>query len=235
MTKGVEFRLDDLYNTEAFLGLPDGTEITVRTLTDAESQIRDSAARAAAGAVEKRLRDSESEEYADLMTPLQHADRDGMMAIIMSIAAITMSQEVQNEYPYRYIPFPDEATEEERREVIERREEHEARVRQSRSEELSRRLAARREELLILDEDDLRSRAERALIATESFNNRVSEFYAQTVYMSCRNGDDRPMFELDDVRRHGRSDGLNESVYRRLLEVYQEIDQVDPWVLQKHP
>ncbi|NIQ88604.1 MAG: hypothetical protein GWN93_05810 [Deltaproteobacteria bacterium] len=231
----VEFRLDKLYNTEAVVTLPDGSVVTVRVLTDAEVQIRELAATKAAGAVERQLRDKDSEEYEDLIAPLQQLDRDGHEAIVMSIAAITMSEEVQREYAFRYIPFPDDATEEERRETLEARDEHEARIQRQRSEELSRRLAARREELKVLDEDTLRTRAESATVRTQAFNDRLEEFYCQTVYMSCRDSKDAPAFDLESVRRHGKSDGLNGTVYRRLLDIYTEIDIADPWVLQKHP
>lgn len=230
----VTFKLDDLYNTEAEVVLPDGKAITVRTLTDAEILVRELEAIKAASAVEVIMRDKDSQEYKDLIEPLQQLDGESMIAIIVAVAETTMREEVQRAYPFRYIPFPDDATEEEKRDVMVRREEHEARMRQERSAELSKRLAARREELRELDEEALKKRTETALIGTEAFSRRIDEFYCQTVYMSSRlNG--KPVFTLEAVRNHGKSNGLNETVFKKILEVYGQCDTADPWVLQKHP
>jgi len=230
----VTFKLDDLYNTEAEFTLPDGKVISVRILTDAEVTMRDLEAVKAASAVEVELRDEETDRYKDTMGPLQPLGQDSLVAVVMAVASATMREEVQRDHPFRYIPFPDDASEEEKRETVERREEHEAKVRQRRSEELSKRLSERHDELEVLEEDVLLKRAEGALISTEAFNRRIDEFYCQTIYMSCRL-DGKPAFDLDAIRKHGNSDGLNETVFRRLTDVYSEIDTADPWVLQKHP
>ena len=229
----VTFKLDDLYNTEAEVTLPDDKVIQVRTLTEAEANVRELEAIKAASAVEAEMKDEATQKHKDLIEPLQQLTHDGRVAVTMSVAELTMREEVARDKPFRYIPFPDDATEEEKRDVMLRRDEHEAKVRQDRSEELSRRLTRRREELQELEDGVLLERSRAALVGTEAFNKRIDEFYSQTVYMSARHNG-KPAFKLEAVRNHGKGDGLNEKVYRRLLEVYGEIDSVDPWVLQKH-
>jgi hypothetical protein len=230
----VTFKLDDLYNTEAEVALPDGKVILVRTLTDAEVNHRELEAIKAASVVEAEFEDETSQRYKDLIEPLQRLDHDGLVAIIMAVQEVVIREEVVRENPFRYVPFPDDATEDEKRDVMRRREEQEAQVRQRRSEEISRRLSARREEMQILEDDDLMKRAKRALVNTEAFNRRIEEFYTQTVYQSTWLDSKHP-FKLEAVRGHGKRDGLNEKVFRKILEVYGEIDTADPWVLQKHP
>ena len=235
MTEDVaKFRLDDLYNTEAVVTMPDGSEVLVRTLTEAEVSVRDLAATRASKDAEDVLRDEESSEHDELIKPLDGLSREELSAVIMGFAMVAIRREVQEDYPYRYIPFPEDATEEEKEETLRRRDEHEARVRQNRSEELSKRMVQRREELSDLDEEQLHARSVMAMVRAQKLNARIEEFNVQTLYMACRNENGKPFFDEDIVRRHGTRDGLNDSVYKKLLSVYAELDRADPWLLQKH-
>lgn len=235
MTEDVaKFRLDDLYNTEATVTMPDGSEVLVRTLTEAEVSVRDLAATRASKDADDVLRDEESEENDELIKPLADLNRTELEAVIMGFAMVALRRDVQEEYPYRYIPFPEDATEDEKEDTLRQRDEHEARVRQNRSEELSRRMTARRDELQELDDEQLHDRAVKAMVRAQKLNARIEEFNVQTLCMACRNEKGEPFFKEDVVRRHGKRDGLNDAVYRKLLGVYAEVDTADPWGLQKH-
>ena len=231
----VSFTLDELYNTEARVTLPNDKVVTVRTLTDAEVNMRDLASLEASSRKEEELSDKTGEQYLSMIEPLERLDPPDLIAIIMAVRERLVDERVRSEYPFRYIPFPDEATEDERREVLTKRREHEERVRQRRSEEKSRRLTEEREELESLSEEELLGRATNNLVRTEMFTAQMAEFYAQTLHLACRDDGDKPVFDLGVIRRHGRKDGLNEMVFSRLLEVYGEIDTTDPWELEKHP
>jgi len=228
-------QLDDLFNVEATVTLPGGEAIIVRTLTDAEIQMRDKASITAAAAVEAKLLDKESDEHKEMIEPLQQLGRDDLIIIIMAVADVTTRAEVEREYPYRYVPLPDDASEEEKREVTRRQEESEARVLHLRSEEVSTRLTDIANKLSELDEDKLRSRAVNAAMQSSIFNAKYEEFIVQTVYMSARigSGKGRNRFDLEHVKGHGKKDGLNENVFRYLLQVYGTVDTADPWELQK--
>lgn len=231
----VSFRLDDLYNTEATVTLPDERVITVRTLTDAEVNLRDLASLEASSVVEEQYSDEGSEDYKSLIGPIELLDPPDLIAIIMAVRERFIGERVNSEHPFRYIPFPDKASEEEKREVLTRRRESEAKVIHRRSEEKSATLIKERTDLEELDDPgELLRRAKNSMMNTEMFTARVSEFYAQTVYLSCTEDGDLA-FDLETLQRQGRKDGLNAKVFNRLLEVYGEIDIADPWILEKHP
>lgn len=230
----VSFRLDDLYNTEADITLPDGQVITVRTMTDAEVNVRELASLEVSSVIEERLSDKGDPEYLSLIAPLEHLDPPDLIAVIMAVKTRYIEDRVRAEFPFRYIPFPDDATDEEKRDVLTRRRESEAKVQQRRSEVQSERGAKERADLEELDHDELRARATNALVSTEMFTARLTEYYAQTIFMACVDEDGSPTFDLEAVRKHGTRGGLNEKVFQRLMSVYNEIDDVDPWILEKH-
>ena len=205
----------------------------MRTLTDAELSLRELTSLEASSVTEERLEDEASEEYKSIIAPLSRLDPPDLIAVIMAVRGRFIEERVRSEFPFRYIPFPDDATEEEKREVLTSRREHEATVRQKRSEDYSTRMAKDRGELEGLDTEELIAKAKNALISTEVFTAKLTEFHIQTIYMACV-VDGKPAFDFDVVKNHGTKGGLNDRVFSRLLGVYGEVDTADPWELEKH-
>ena len=230
-----DFRLDDLYNVEATLELPHGDSVVVRTLTEAEVQLRDEASLAAGAQVEQRLRDKDGDEYKELIEPLTDMPPEALVEIVMAMEATVIKAQVDRDIPFKFIPYPDDATDEERMQTIIQQEEHEARVIKLRAEVLESKLRRRREELEALDQESLVNIATNSLVQTSVWVARHDEFLAQTVYLASRNGDSKgePKWPLEFIERHGKKDGLNEHVFQEILRLYAEIDTADPWELQK--
>lgn len=229
------FRLDDLFNVEADVDLPDGTSVTVRVLTETELQERDAKALDAYKEVEDRMRADDDEERKAVIDPLSEADVETLVAILAQIEAIRYSVEAVRMYPFRFFPFPDDAEAEERVAILRQQDEHEAQVRERRRQAIEDHRESYKARIAGRDAEDLRKMAERALIAAKADAARQEEFQVQTVYLSCRDKETgKPYWPLEQVRLHDKHGGLSKRLYTELLSVYYQLDNVDPWELQKN-
>lgn len=231
----MEFKLDDLFNVEAEFELPNGEVVTVRVLTEAEVAERDDAALKAYRAEQERY-EKGTEEYEKVFGPLEEADTEALVYMCAAVEHSAQRIKVQRQYPMRYFPVPEEATTEEKIEVMRQQDAHEADIMAKREKALDEHVEKfiermKQEE----DRDKLMRRATRALIEMRGETERVKEFYAQTVHLAARKdgSDGPPYWPIEAVRKHGRRGGLSERVYNEILALYFQIDDADPWTLQK--
>jgi hypothetical protein len=229
-----DFQLDDLYNICAELPLPGDDVAYVRVLTEPEVQQRDEAAMEAYRVREDELRDEEGDEYKRVIEPLDEAEEDTLVAIILSIEAVRFNLEAIRQHPFRFMPYPDEATPQERADVMRKQDEHEAAVRGTRSRVTNEKIETYRGKLQERDEEKLRRQAINALITAQADTERQKEFQIQTVHLSTRKDSTKgpPYWDLETVRMHGMG-GLGEQVYNTVLSTYFQLDNLDPWELQK--
>ncbi|MFA5637020.1 MAG: hypothetical protein WC977_14085 [Anaerovoracaceae bacterium] len=229
----IDFRLDDLYNTEAVVVLPDGEKVVVRTLTEAEVQLREQLAIARSAAVEADIKAEDGKLHTEMIEPLQQLGREELIAIILAVADVAERMKAEQDIPYVYVPAPEGADDAEKRKAMMDQEEVDAKVRQMRSERVSRELVRLRERLDELEDEKLVNRAVGAFVQSQLYNAKYEEFMVQTVVMATRKFDGEQRFDLETVRRHGKKDGLSERVFQRLLGAYGKVDSADPWELQK--
>lgn len=229
------FRLDTLFNVEADFPLPDGNSVTVRVLTETELQERDAQALRAYKEVEDQMRADDSEDRKNVIDPLSEADTEMLVAILAQIEAIRFSIEAVRMHPFRFFPFPDDASTEERVAILRQQDEHEAQVRERRRQAIEDHRESYKARIADRDVEDLRKMAERALIAAKADAARQEEFQVQTVYLSCRKGSQgEPYWPLEQVRLHGKGGGLSNRLYSEVQSLYYQLDSVDPWELQKN-
>lgn len=228
----IDFRLDELYNTEAVVTLPDDEKVVVRTLTEAEVQLRDHLAIARSAAVEADMTKG-GKLYEEMIEPLQQLGREELIAVILTVADVAERMKAEQEIHNVYVPTPDGADDAERRKAIIEQEEVDARVRQLRSERVSTALTKLREKLNDQTDETLLARATGAFVQSQLYNAKYEEFMVQTVLMSTRDSAGEQRFDVEKVRKHGKKDGLSERVYQKLLAAYAKVDSADPWELQK--
>jgi len=230
----VDFQLDDLFNVEAVMTLPDGKEVVVRVLTEPEVQEREDSALRAYEREDKKLSDKEGDEYKRVLAPLDDATVDVLISLITAVDATRYSVRVARDYPLRFFPYPDDATTEEKIAIMRQEDEHEAMVREKRRKAVEEHMLKFRENLSLKTEGELRTMATNAIISASADTARQNEFQVQTVYLASRRGDSKgaPFWTLDEVRNHGKG-GLSERIYNEVLSLYAQLDSTDPWTLQK--
>jgi hypothetical protein len=229
------FRLDELFNVEADFPLPDGKSVTIRVLTETEIQERDAQALRAYKEAEDHMQADDSEDRKNIIEPLEEANAEMLVAILAQLEAIRYSVEAVRLHPFRFFPFPDDAEAEERVAILRQQDKHEAEVRERRRQAVEDRRESYKARIQDRDVEDLRRMTARALIAAGADTARQEEFQVQTVYLSCRDGTQGPSYwSLEQVRQHGKKGGMSERVYKEVLSVYYQLDNVDPWELQKN-
>ena len=122
----------------------------------------------------------------------------------------------------------EDASLEERHEVIREREEHEKQVREDRLRFVDQRVEKLREKSLSWDNDVLRRETERKIVESWIWAKYNQVFQYQTLVLACfREG--VPLFKSwEDVP------GYSTKLIRKLFAAYREVDSIDPWELEKN-
>lgn len=203
--------------------------ITVRALSDSDTQLRRRVALEESAAVREELTDTESARHKELVSgPIAEATDDEMREAIIRFAASDAEREAAEAFPFRFVPFPDGASLEERHEVLKKREESEAAVMAERLGYVSNRTARLHEKAKGWDTDVLGRELARRIIESWVWAAYGETFQYQTLVLACfRDGE--PVFSSwRDVAQ------FSEKLVAKLFEAYREVDDVDPWELEKN-
>ena len=198
-----------------------GRVFTVRALTDLERNLRFRAATLARSKISRKLDDPNSEEhlvnFGDYASSTDEELRDVIAIFRRRDAWMQATKSVQ----YNFIPYPDEATEEERDAVNKQREDMLDRLNKERDAFVDKYIADLRKGLENGTREALLAeymKAAKENILLGAFNEEAD---FQTLYISL----DGKM-PMEDVR------GLHPSVRQKLLEAVMEVDNIDPLLLK---
>ena len=203
-------------------------EITVRALSDLDVQERRRIAMLESADERDVLTDKTSDRYKELVADaIGEADDDIMRAAIVQFESSAAADSAEELLPFQYIPFPDGATLEERHEVIRRREEHEIEVRAQRLKFIEERVEKLRKKAADWNTETLRRELERRIIANWVLAKYTEVFQYQTLMLACF-VNSKPMFDSwQEVRDY------SDKLVKKLFAAYREVDNVDPWELEK--
>jgi len=137
-------------------------------MSDLDVRERDRIALEASREEADRLRDESSEEHKELIAPLLDMSDDEMRIAIVAFQGRQYWRDIEDELPHQYVPFPDDATLEERQEVLRKREVHEEEVRQERATLIAKRVAAFDEKVQNWTTEVLHREAQRRAIIAHS-------------------------------------------------------------------
>lgn len=218
-----DIRLDRMLRAYTKVG-----DITVRALSDLDVRERDRIALEASREEADTLRDEKSDKHNTLIAPMLDLDDDEMRTAIVAFQGRQYWQDIENELPFEYVPFPDEATLEERQEVLGKREAHEEEVREQRSAVIAKKIAAFNEKVQNWTTEVLRSEMQRRAIQSHSLAKYVDVHQYATLFLACFR-DGNPLFEAwEDVPK------MSSRAVDQLFAAYQQVDSVDPWELEKN-
>lgn len=219
------FLLDDLCRPYEIVTLPNGKNVRVRALSDAELRARDLEATRVSAVMMERLRDPNSREYQSIVLPVLQGDAAVMRQALLAYRSVEAAREVQIEIQPEFIPFPDNASEEEKREVMLRREAQNKEIAEKRAARIAALVEKEKAALSEMDEDKLRDLVSRRSVNGVSDSIWSDEFVIQTIYLSCEveDGSGRYFVSPDQAR------GLPRTVRSLLWNKYAEADRIDPF------
>ena len=203
-------------------------DITVRALSDLDVRERDRIALEASREEADMLRDEESEGHQKLIAPMLDMTEDEMRATVVAFQGRQYLRDIEVELPYEYIPFPDEATLEERQEVLRKRDAHEEKVREERAAVVAKKVAAFDGKVQNWTAEVLQGEVQRRAIAAHALAKYADVYQYATLALACfRDGD--PLFEKwEDVPQ------MSSKAVEGLFTAYREVDSVDVWELEKN-
>lgn len=197
-----------------------GANITVRALSDPERTERYRLAMLARAELNRKLDDPNSEEYAIHIRNAAYASDDEMRSAVMIFRMREAERRIEKDNPYRYIPFPDNASPDESVRILNERQDMVSSVDKKRSELLTEALKSIEESLSTKSREQLDIeyiKAIRERLLTSVFGD---ETVAQTIRLST-NG------------HFSREDALNlhPAMRDKLWLEIAEVDNIDPLAL----
>jgi len=227
----MEITIDRLFRAMTEVVMPNDDVVFVRALSDSERKSRSMSALAAAVRLEDKLLDESSEEYAVHILSLKRAERDELLSICEQWAITDAWQAAYKEVKDELIPFPDDATDEEKKAVIRKREKSEARTKEKREKLVEERVAKYRGEANKKEDEELRKEAiTRRRMITAMIESQNEDYYV-TVFLSTHKkvGDKFIKYfeSLYEVKQ------LDATVMARLYDTQKEVDSLDPWAISK--
>lgn len=213
----MDITLDRLFRaTKAFeFG---GQKLTARALSGPEREERSMQSTNATRQLEKQLQNEDSPEYQFHLRLYENLDEDGLRQFLTIVKEGDIYREVSRDNKPIYQPEPDNVTEDERRALLNAREEAE----KLRKEKIDTLVKAELEKykpvVEKMDKAELLSRA-RKLAIGRVLNEKANSYYTYyTIYKGVLQ-DGKPYFEsFEDASSIGRD---------AALELYAKVDEVD--------
>ena len=223
------YDLDQFFRVKSEIELPGGVKCYLRTLADYEVRERQDRAVLASKKRRDELRDPDSELYKTYIAAIEFATDEDLRASIMALETREITRQVLEEIQPRYIAFPDDATLEEKHEVIGKREKEEKAVRPKRDKAIKARVKALEKDLGKRKRNYLVNRMRVAQENARVLQEFVMAFDRLTVYYSCFKDKRRKERLFKSPEEVGQ---LSPVVINVLLDQYGRIDQASIRQLQ---
>lgn len=214
--------LDKLFRSTIDAELPGGEKVRVHAMTGPQRRFRSQSAMATSSRIEARMKDKESEEYASHILPLAIAPRESLNEALAHYARADAARKAGADIEPEYVPFPDEASEEEQRAVLLAREAEDERVDKARLELVQRIVAAAQGEIAAMTDDDARLAVQKKTVEYTTSAAYAEELVSWTIANCVTTPDGKPRFTIDEAR------GLSDEVKSGLFVEFLEVDGVDP-------
>lgn len=223
-----DITLDQLFRARKGIELPDKTNIFVRSLSDTERRQKQLASLRASVRLDQKLADENSDEYAVYLYPLKQLSRDDLLEILKQWKLGNAIETSAREFEPEYIPFPENADDEETKRVLLHREEAEKQLIEKRKEYVERLVddyiasAEKWSDDVLLKEAIARKRM------VVSLEEVLNEDAYQAVYLGTETSEGKRYFrDIAAVR------SLPTNLLFFLLENQREVDNVNLWEVTK--
>jgi len=223
----MEFHIDKFFRVSTETALPDGTAVTVRTLSDVELKARQAHAVSILGQASQRFRNPESEDHKARIAPLFEVTDESLVETLVSTWRPEWIGEARESQRMMIFPYPDDANDTEKVDIDRKQKEHEQAIFAERTKYLTNRELAFREKVKSWDRETLLKNVVDRAVGLYALDESLQEQDYYTIWRAVEI-DDKPHWSfVDEVRQ------LHPKVASELLRVYQEVDSQDPWELTK--
>jgi len=223
----MEFHIDKFFRVSTETHLPDGTAITVRTLSDVELKARQAHAVSILGQTAQKLRNPESEEHKSRIAPLSEVTNESLVETLVSTWRPEWIGEARESQRMMIFPYPDDASDVEKADVDRKQKEHEQATFAERAKYLANRELAFREKVGGWDRETILKNVVDRAVGLYALDESLQEQDYYTIWRGVERDSKSHWASVDEVRQ------LNPKVVSELLRVYQEVDSQDPWELIK--
>lgn len=197
-------------------------EFTARALSGSERDERSLYATNEARLLEKALKDKESAEYQFHLGYYDHLDESALREFLVLVRRGYLYREAGDKFKLIRHEFPEKATEEEKRDVLNRREEAEAKHNSDIEAWVDKGMEKYQAEVDALPMDEVLSTSQK-LARERVLSARANEAYAHYSIWKSIEQDGKPYFRtIDEARDVGKEVGL------QLYVKVQEVDNIDP-------
>jgi len=223
---GRKYTLDDFFRVRTEVKLPNGKVMTVRTLSDAETQSRE---RACAWAMHRRvtaMRDEKSQAYEELLAPYLSANREGLLNSLTSLKRSDFYTARREASRPQVIVLPDGPTPEERVQV----EQERAQAMETWEREVLAGADLDVQSFLLgaqkWTDEQIRQAVIESMIAAQGRLAYLDELEATTLFYACEVNGRRFFKQREDVDR------LPPDIHRALVDAYRDVYGVDAWTME---
>lgn len=220
--------LDRLCRVYKSSSLPNGDTVRLRCLSDTEKRECELEALYASSKVVQRLRDKSSRDYQAIILKIKMDGVEVMREALVAYFRLHYTRQSFREVKEKFIPFPDNAQDDERRDVLIRRSDQREAIGKQRQEWVAAKVVDYAQSLDGKSEDELG-----ALIDKYAADGNANIFYNEeyvraAIFYATETSDGTRRFyaSLDEVR------ALPAQIVNALYHDYQGVDGVDPFLLK---
>ena len=146
--------VDDLFRVKSQVSVL-GRDFWIRVLSEADTQARDEYAMRAMARRRKALATPGTPEHETYVESLDTQGDETLRQALLAVEAAALSRQAQNEISARLIPFPEDASDEEKTTVLEQREKELERVHTERAEWLAKQINDRNDAIAKMERTTL--------------------------------------------------------------------------------
>lgn len=219
--------LDDLCRVAQVVDLPNGRRVRVRSLSDVERRACDMDALRTSAVLAEALKDESSKEYQAILLPVIQGGAEKLREALISYRYLSATREMARTIQPDYIPFPDNPSEDERREVITKRGEHLKAISDKRTEGTKLLVDELRVKLEGLGDEDLLLLFKKHASTGNADAMYSDEYVRQAVYVACETEDGSAKF----FKSRDEASGVPAKIRTLLWGALIEADTLDPFLL----
>jgi hypothetical protein len=223
-----DITLDHLMRANKAVVLPDNSTVRVRSLSDAERRQKQLASLRASIRLDEKLADETTDEYAVYLYSVKQLSRDELLKVLEQWKRNNAMESAVRELEPEYIPFPDNPSDDEMKDVLKLREASEKQLADRRVEYVENQVKAYLQSAEKWTDDTLLKEAiarKRMLVSLEEVLN---EDVYQSVYLgTCKEDGSRYFENIQQVRN------TSTQLLIFLLENQREVDNVNLWEVTK--
>jgi hypothetical protein len=218
--------LDDLFRVSKLVTLPTGKEAKVSALGEASVRERERLARSAAAKYRKKLRDTTSEEYDNLVVSLADLESPQLVDfLVLCYTQLTGNEEARLQAKNTFVPEPDDSTFEEKLDTVEAQKAADEATAKHFNELVTKLGEDYKNSVEAWSPEKLLAEAQIQAVQFYSYSEYLRSYILASVLLSATLNGKKLFKDLATL------DDANREVVNMLYEAFVEVNNKDVWTL----